>query len=462
MTVKATGSSFADASLVLENYNTTDRTYLAHTGGKFYLSNDGSTTHMLVDASGNVGIGTSSPASQLDILGSSSRIRLDGSAAAFQILSRNTVDSATNPIIFDADTYTFNRAGSTQAVIDSSGNVGIGVVPASGWSTSPYNVLDINTSSVAASSTTLAASLNAYNDGSAWRYKGTGAASQYYQASGNHVWQTAASGTAGNTISFSEAMRIDASGNVGIGVVPNGTYSKLQVKAVATSYVADFIGNVSGDSQLTFWNSNQTAVVSFIENQAAGAHMSIVAGSGRSLKLGAGGTAGQVLLDASGNLLVGRTDAQTADNTAGIYLFPEGGLGAQRDSAASLFINRFGTDGDIAVFRKQGTTVGSVSVTGSATTYNTSSDQRLKENIVDAPSASDDIDAIQVRSFDWKADGSHQKYGMVAQELVTVAPEAVSGDADSEEMMGVDYSKLVPMMLKEIQSLRARVSELES
>jgi hypothetical protein len=249
---------------------------------------------------------------------------------------------------------------------------------------------------------------------------------------------------------------------VGIGVVPNGTYSKLQVKAVATSYVADFIGNVSGDSQLTFWNSNQTAVVSFIENQAAGAHMSIVAGSGRSLKLGAGGTAGQVLLDASGNLLVGRTDAQTADNTAGIYLFPEGGLGAQRDSAASLFINRFGTDGDIAVFRKQGTTVGSVSVTGSATTYNTSSDQRLKENIVDAPSASDDIDAIQVRSFDWKADGSHQKYGMVAQELVTVAPEAVSGDADSEEMMGVDYSKLVPMMLKEIQSLRARVSELES
>jgi len=101
--------------------------------------------------------------------------------------------------------------------IDSSGNVGIGVIPASGWSTSSYNVLDINTSSVAASSTTLAASLNAYNDGSAWRYKGTGVASQYYQASGNHVWQTASSGTAGTVISFSEAMRIDSSGNVGIG-----------------------------------------------------------------------------------------------------------------------------------------------------------------------------------------------------------------------------------------------------
>ena len=51
---------------------------------------------------------------------------------------------------------------------------------------------------------------------------------------------------------------------------------------------------------------------------------------------------------------------------------------------------------------------------------------------------------------------------MVAQELQTVAPEAVSGNADSEEMMGVDYSKLVPMMLKEIQSMRARINALEA
>jgi hypothetical protein len=78
-----------------------------------------------VDGNGNVGIGAAAPSSDVDILGSSSRIRLDGSSASFQILSRNTADSATNALTFDADSYTFNRAGSTKAVIDSSGYVSV-------------------------------------------------------------------------------------------------------------------------------------------------------------------------------------------------------------------------------------------------------------------------------------------------------------------------------------------------
>ena len=51
---------------------------------------------------------------------------------------------------------------------------------------------------------------------------------------------------------------------------------------------------------------------------------------------------------------------------------------------------------------------------------------------------------------------------MVAQELQAVAPEAVSASEDPDEMLGVDYSKLVPMLVKEIQSLRARVAQLEN
>jgi len=109
-----------------------------------------------------------------------------------------------------------------------------------------------------------------------------------------------------------------------------------------------------------------------------------------------------------------------------------------------------------------GTQVGSITTSSSVTAYNTSSDARLKENIADADDAGELIDAIQVRQFDWIADGEHQRYGMIAQELNTVAPEAVSEGETEEDMMAVDYSKLVPMLVKEIQSLRARVAQLES
>jgi hypothetical protein len=120
-----------------------------------------------------------------------------------------------------------------------------------------------------------------------------------------------------------------------------------------------------------------------------------------------------------------------------------------------------GSEGHIA-FNNANGICGTIFTNGSATSYNVSSDYRLKENITDANDAGDKIDAIKVRQFDWKADGAHQDYGMIAQELMTVAPEAVSAPENPDEMMGVDYSKLVPMMLKEIQTLRLRITALEN
>jgi len=159
----------------------------------------------------------------------------------------------------------------------------------------------------------------------------------------------------------------------------------------------------------------------------------------------------------SGDLLVGTTDTP---NGTSVY-----GAGFINTGASGLVQWRSGTSVTSAVsvarFYNPNGNVGSIQLSGTATSYVTSSDQRLKENIADADDAGLKIDSIQVRKFDWKADGSHQDYGMVAQELASVAPEAVSAPEDPEEMMGVDYSKLVPMMLKEIQSLRARIAALE-
>jgi hypothetical protein len=160
-------------------------------------------------------------------------------------------------------------------------------------------------------------------------------------------------------------------------------------------------------------------------------------------------------IDSSGNLLVGTTTTafnnsnSVAISVAQGYVLQNHVLGTSSGTKYTYFSYNAGEIGSIT---QNGTT---------GVSYNTSSDQRLKENIADADDAGSKVDAIQVRKFDWKADGSHQDYGMIAQELQAVAPEAVTGDADSEDMMGVDYSKLVPMLIKEIQSLRNRVAQLE-
>ncbi len=118
----------------------------------------------------------------------------------------------------------------------------------------------------------------------------------------------------------------------------------------------------------------------------------------------------------------------------------------------------------IVQFAKNGSEVGYINCTTSSTVYGTSSDQRMKENIQDADSASSLIDSIRVRKFDWKEPqgGHHQSYGTIAQELNEVYPDAVVTQEDEDRMWGVDYSVLVPALIKEIQELRARVAALEA
>jgi len=216
--------------------------------------------------------------------------------------------------------------------------------------------------------------------------------------------------------SSSEAMRIDSSGRVSVG-------TKAWITADAN--VGYFGGNSGQSNHISFYDSLNLCRI-------------YTNGSER------------LRIDSSGNLLVGATS--NAIGNTGFKINPVGFARIERSGT--------GAQGHITFTNGNGD-VGSITTSGSSTSYNTSSDQRLKENIADADDAGSKIDAIQVRKYDWKVDGSHQDYGMIAQELQTVAPEAVSGDADSEEMMGVDYSKLVPMLIKEIQSLRNRVAQLE-
>jgi hypothetical protein len=157
----------------------------------------------------------------------------------------------------------------------------------------------------------------------------------------------------------------------------------------------------------------------------------------------------------AGNLLLGATAAIDANLERLLVAYSAPKTGAS-------FICNADTNNYAITFRNSNGLVGSINTATTATAYNTSSDARLKTNISDAATASALIDAIQVRQFDWKSDNSHQRYGMIAQELLEVAPEAVIVPTDPEDMMGVDYSKLVPMLIKAIQELTTRLAALEA
>jgi hypothetical protein len=112
-----------------------------------------------------------------------------------------------------------------------------------------------------------------------------------------------------------------------------------------------------------------------------------------------------------------------------------------------------------------GSQVGTISYNGTLVQYNTTSDQRLKKNIVDAGSGLAKLNNVKIRAFDWVEHNSHTDFGVVAQELNEVAPEAVSAGDTGENikrMWAVDTSTLVPAMIKAIQELNAKVTALEA
>jgi hypothetical protein len=112
------------------------------------------------------------------------------------------------------------------------------------------------------------------------------------------------------------------------------------------------------------------------------------------------------------------------------------------------------------IFSNPNGQVGSITTNASATAFNTSSDYRLKEDLKDF-NGLELVSNIKVYDFKWKSDDK-RNYGVIAHELQEIIPQAVVGEKDDKEMQQADYSKLVPVLLKSIQELEARVKELEN
>ena len=194
---------------------------IVYDGTRFQLLNSNAFTNLYV--SGNLGVGTASPAFKLQVVGTQ-RIEKFGAGYEASMLSFSTL-TETSAIyrlgMATGGNFTIGRSdtSTTDLTLDSSGNLGLGVTP-SAWASTfkAYQVENQSLWSTAAGNGYL--SNNAFfNTSNQYIYRNTGYATEYIQSivNGSHSWFTAPSGTAGNAISFTQAMTLDASGNLGIG-----------------------------------------------------------------------------------------------------------------------------------------------------------------------------------------------------------------------------------------------------
>tara|TARA_B110000908_G_scaffold12402_1_gene14390 strand:- start:5090 stop:6997 length:1908 start_codon:yes stop_codon:yes gene_type:complete len=144
----------------------------------------------------------------------------------------------------------------------------------------------------------------------------------------------------------------------------------------------------------------------------------------------------RVLVDSSGNVMFGTTTSNLSNVTTGTGLSYRNGIALDiaRENAGTgqpcINLNLTGVNGESIIFYKDGVSVGSVSVTGSATAYNTSSDYRLKEAWLPMAGASARVQSLKPINFAWKIDSTRVD-GFLAHELAEVVPEAVTGSKDA-------------------------------
>jgi hypothetical protein len=368
---------------------------------------------------------------------------------------------------------TIQSNGTTAITIDASQNVGIGTTPST-WNTftGSLQIAGASLSGLGANNTALGS--NAYYN-SAWKYYGTGSATLYQQNAGQHTFQYAGSGTAGNNITFSTAMLIDGSGNVGIGTTTPANKVHIQQTSAGASL-----------TQLVLQNADNTSgtgsAVGFANHTSSGlltgkVESAIDGGNAYSLRFYTyqSGLNEGMRITAGGNLLIGISTTPLPNNTGKITTYATSGSTAgwvSKGNANGYYGSLFENQSD--------TTVGYIQVNSTTTNFSTTSDYRLKENVAPMTGALATVTALKPCTYKWKIDGSDGQ-GFIAHELQSVVPECVSGEKDAvktideldaegkvigtKEMpvyQGIDTSFLVATLTAAIQEQQVIIDALKA
>lgn len=353
--------------------------------------------------------------------------------------------TSTTALVSSGDTtgnLVFQTNGTTTAMtIDTSQNVGIGT-------SSPLDKLNVSASSSGGVGGVISAANAAAAAVGNESVVGFRSASQfgttYYSGKIRSIVRNAStylSDLAFNVYDASgpdgkEAMRIDSSGNVGIGTTAPSGYGILTLSKTGTVTLG-FESKNAWDASI---NVDATGNMRF-HNPAA---------------------TERIRIDASGNLLIGT--ASVGGN--GLSIQPAVSAGGTQ-----LLFNRANTTGTSFVldFRNNGTTVGYISHTNTGTTYSTTSDYRLKDNPQPLTNSGAFIDALKPKTWQWKVDGS-RGVGFIAHEVQEVSPSSVVGEKDavnedgSIKVQAMEYgsAEFIANIVAELQSLRARIAVLEA
>ena len=421
----------------------------------------------------NVGAGkTLAVAGTLTVTGSATVEFADGSAASPSIT--NDGDTNTGILFPAADTVAVATGGTEVARFDSAGNLGLGVTP-SAWN-SVYRSMQLGTTGAISGrtdTTLLELAANAYrNSGGSFIYLTTDLAARYDIAAGVHRWYNAASGTAGNAITFTQAMTLDASGRLLVGLT----------SSIASNGIAQIGGNA--DTRLIIDGSSTQGI--YFTKSGADNGTFRVDGSGNYNWFVKGAGTANMTLDSSGNLLVGATSnvtnaARLLVQTASDYQLT---LNASTSSGSVYSAMNFTQAGTVkgAIYQDHANTrltiqcngSGGVYLASGATSWTANSDERLKDIIEPITDATNKVSSLRAVIGKYKTDeeGTRRSF-LIAQDVQSVLPEAVtsgtlSRSEDTTEYLGVAYTDVIPLLvaaIKEqnqlIQSLTDRISALE-
>jgi hypothetical protein len=397
---------------------------------------------MTIDGSGNVGIGSASDGAILQLdRASSSYLDIQSDST---LRTRLYNDSAQTILETTTNNLIFKSASSEAMRIDSSGRVGIGT-------TSPYSAANTH-------------ELTIFNSSNAWNQRaGIFLATENQGTYNSEIYyHRGTSNDTDNGLKFrvhdTEVMTLKGSGKVGIGTsspasalqVNNTTFPQISARNTSTKMGYEF--NQNGTQRATIFYD-----------------------------------------DSIGNGVFGLTGRLTGESNS-VYLH-DGNVGIGTASPSELFTvssstaNSYnyqsisgGNQPDHFVFKSTDTVVGSITrVGGSSVAYNTSSDYRLKENVVPMTGSIDRLKELKPSKFNFITDADTTVDGFLAHEVSDTVPEAISGEKDAmrteditdeegnvtgtqevPDMQGIDQSKLVPLLVSALQEAITRIEILEN